>query len=355
MRERRIAAEFIERFDLDLAGLTVLTEAASGPYLATPLTAAIAGAERVLAVTDDSEYASGSEVADATKRAAEAWDVADRIEIRIGRHLKWFGEADIVTNSGFVRPIDAEGVQTMKPTAVIPLMWETWEFRPDDLDLDACREREILVLGTCESRPPCDMRPYSGQLALQLLRELGIEASGAGVVLLGGHETTGIAMREALAEAGARVAWFADEDGARPYDELAPHLERHARVYDALLVAEHEHPIRLLAPDGLVGPEALAAWNPALRVGVIAGNVDAEALRRSGLRYLPERIRPFGYESYETHRLGVRPVLELYTAGLKVGEAMARARLRGAKPVEAAREALSDAPAMDFRAQLAWT
>jgi hypothetical protein len=355
MRERQIAAEFIERYDLDLSGLVVLTEAASGPYVATPLTAALAGADRVLAVTDDSDYASGEEVVEATKRSAEGWGIADTLEIVIGRRPEWFGEADIVTNSGFVRPIDAQAVRAMKPTGVVPLMWETWEFRSEDLALEACRERGILVLGTCESRPPCDMRPYSGQLALQLLRELGIEAAGATVILLGGHETTGVAMNDALTDAGARVAWFAAEDGARPYEELAGHLKEHARDYDALLVAEHEHPIRLLAPDGLVAPEALAEWNPGLRVGVIAGDVDAEALRAAGVRYLPDRIRPFGYESYETHRLGVRPVLELYTAGLKVGEAMARARLRGAEPAEAAREALREAPAMDFGPQMAGT
>jgi hypothetical protein len=355
MRERQIAAELIERLDLDLSGLVVLTEAASGPYLATPLTAALAGAERVLAVTGDSEYATGEEVAEATRRAAEEWDVAERLEIRTGRQPGWFGEADVVTNSGFVRPIDADAVGAMKPTAVIPLMWETWEYRPGDLDLESCRERGILVLGTCESRPPCDMRPYSGELALRLLGELGIEPEGAAVVLLGGHETTGMAMNDALTEAGASVAWFAEEEAASPYAELARVLERNAPDYDALLVAEHEHPIRLIAPDGLVSASALAAWNPKLRIGVFAGNVDGDELRTSGLRFLPERIKPFGHESYETHRLGPRPVLELYAAGLRVGEAMARARLRGAEPAEAAREALSDSPAMDFDAELAWT
>lgn len=355
MREREIAAEFIDRFGLDLSGLTVLTEAASGPYLATPLTAALAGAERVLALTADSSYASGSEVAEATAREAAAWGVSERIEVGFERSAEWFGAADIVTNSGFVRPIDAEAVAAMKPTGVISLMWETWEFRSEDLDLDACRERGILVLGTDESGPPCDMRPYSGALALQLLAELGIEGPGARVVLLGGHETIGIPIAEALSEHGIEVAWFAGEDGARPYEELAAQLEEHARDYDALLVAEHEDPIRLLGPDGLVAPDALAERNPELRIGVIAGNVDPVALRASGLRHLPERIRPFGYESYETHRLGARPVLELYIAGLKVGEAMARARRRGAALPEAAREALASSPAMDFSGELAWT
>jgi len=355
MRERRLAARFIDRLGLDLGGLAVLTEAASGPYLWTPLTAALAGADRVLAVTAGSDYGSGREIAAATERRAREWGVADRLEVGIGRRSEWFADVDIVTNSGFVRPIDAEAVAAMKPTAVIPLMWETWEYRGDDLDLDACHERGILVLGTCESRPPCDMRPYSGRLALKLLRELDVRPPGRRVVLLGGHETTGVAIRRMLVEHGIEVSWFAHEDEALPYERLASHLERFAPDYDALLVAEHQHPIRLLAPDGLVSPHALADWNPALRVGVIAGNVDADALRASGLAHLPDRIRPFGYESYETHRLGAEPVLELYTAGLKVGEAMARARLRGLEPADAAREALEASPAMDFAGEIAWT
>ena len=86
---------------------------------------------------------------------------------------------------------------------------------------------------------------------------------------------------------------------------------------------------------------------------MIAGNVDAKALRTSGLRFLPERINPFPYESYGAARLGPRPVLHLYSAGLKVGEAMARVRLDGASPEEAAQRALASSPAMDFQGELA--
>ena len=355
MPQQQIAAECIDRFGLDLSGLTVLTEAASGPYLSTPLLAARAGAGRVLAVAGDSEYAAGSDVKRDTLREAELWGVADSVEISFEKGADWLGAADIVTNSGFVRPIDAEVVKRLKPTAVIPLMWETWEFRPDDLDLEACRERGILVLGTDERHPPCDMRPYSGALALELLSELGIEGPDARVVLLGGHPTVGIPINEALADTGMDVAWFSgDDSGGRPYEELAAHLADHAAECDAILVAEHEDDRLLLGPGGLASPAELADGNPTLRIGVMMGNVDADVLRQSGLRYAPERIKPFGYETYEIHRLGPRPVLELYAAGLKVGEAMARARLRGAEPAEAAREALESSPAMDFAGEAAW-
>jgi hypothetical protein len=355
MREQRIAAECIARFDLNLTGLTVLTEAASGAYLFTPLIAALAGAERVLALTADSDYGAKEEVAAATKEAAAASGAKDRIEVGFDRGLDWFEAADIVTNSGFVRPIDAAAVAALKPTAVIPLMWETWEYRPGDLDLDACREKGILVLGTRETQAPCDMRPYFGFLALKLLFELGLEGAAARVLLLGGNATVAAPIRDVLSNIGVEVSWFASDEGARPYEELPERPALGLRDYDALLVVDHADPRQLLGPHGLVSPAELAIEHPDLRIGVIAGNVDADALRASGLRYLPERIRPFPYESYGAAELGPRPVLELYSAGLKVGEAMARARLDGAAPEDAARRALHSSPAMDFRGELAWT
>ncbi len=355
MSAQRIAAEFIERFELDLSGLTVLTEAASGPYLHTPLTAALAGAERVLALTRDSTYGAAEDVVAETRRAADEWALGDRVEVGTERRPEWFAAADLVTNSGFVRPIDAEAIASMKPTAVIPLMWETWEFRDKDMDLDACRERGILVMGTNETEPPCDMRPYSGDLAEKLLaEELGI-TEGVRLALLGGNAALGVPIHERLVERGFEVTWFANEPGAHPYAELGAHMRESARDYEVVLVAEHEDPRGLLGPEGEIVPAELATLNPDLKIGVISGNVDADALDASGLLYRPERIQPFGIETYETHRLGPRPVLELYAAGLKVGEAMARARLDGAEPGEAARLALASSPAMDFERELAWT
>ena len=46
--------------------------------------------------------------------------------------------------------------------------------------------------------------------------------------------------------------------------------------------------------------------------------------------------------------------MELVSAGLKVGEVMARARLGGMSVVEAARYTLGHAPAMDFENDGAW-
>jgi len=354
--EREIAERMIERMGLDLGGLRVFTEAASGPYLHTPLLAAIAGAERVHAVAGDSSHAPKEEVRERTLAEAEAWEVADRVEVGFERDATVLGESDIVTNTGFVRPLDAGLVAALKPTAVIPLMWETWEFRPGEVDLEACRARDVLVLGTNESEPPCDMRPFTGELGAALLRELDLEPAGAHAAVLGGQALIGGAIRERLESAGAAVDWFATAtEGARPYDELRPHLQEHGGALDALIVAEHHDPRLLLGPGGVADPSELAGLNPGVRIGVVAGTVDVEALRASGLRFAPERIRPFGEMSFQPAALSPEPVLMLYAAGLRVGEAMARARLGGASTRDAAREALASSPAMDFPGELAWS
>jgi hypothetical protein len=125
--------------DLDLSGFTVLAEADSGPYVVTPFIAVLAGADRVLSITRDSQYAKPEEVIAQTRALEVLCELEDRVEIYTVRSLDLFAEADIVTNLGFVRPIDTETVAAMKPTAIIPLMCETWEFGLGDVDLGACR------------------------------------------------------------------------------------------------------------------------------------------------------------------------------------------------------------------------
>jgi hypothetical protein len=348
-RERRIIREAIADQELDLAGLTVYTEAASGPYLYTPVLAAVAGADRVYAQTADSGYATKEEVLATTERAAAELGVGDRIEVLYEKTDGALGASDIVTNSGFVRPIDRETVERLKPTAVVPLMWETWEFRPEDMDLEACREHGILVLGTDESRPPLALYPYGGYSALKLLFELGLEGYKTRTLLLGGGQAFGRSIWSLFTSFGMEVAWFADtEPEARPYAELPGFVAAEGASFDAVLVSEHSVSTCLIGREGLVSAHELARLNPAVAVGIVSGNVDADELAESGLAYHPSRIRPFGYMSYQPGDLGPRPVLELYAAGLKVGEAMARARLDGLSIDAATAHALKHSPAVTF-------
>jgi len=65
-----LVRDVVARMRLDLSGLIVLTEAASGPYLGVPLLAAAAGARRVHAVAADSRWHHADDVIAETHAAA---------------------------------------------------------------------------------------------------------------------------------------------------------------------------------------------------------------------------------------------------------------------------------------------
>lgn len=351
----RLVREYIAQLGLDLSGLVVMTEAATGPYLYSSVIVALGGAEHVYAVTRDSRFGRADDVAALTRETARKWGVEDRIEIVRGKTAEAVARTDIFTNSGFVRPLDRETVAAMKETAVIPLMWETWEFRPSDLDLGACREKGILVLGTDERKAPLDMYRYVSFLGLRLLFDLGLEGHRSRVILLGGCVALGPTILELFEQAGIETVWFSKTAArSKRLEEFRDWFAEHGGRYDAILVAEHHYPDALLGPGGLIDYPEIARVNAGLRIGVMAGEVGAEALKASGLRYAPETILPFGFMSYQPSELGPRPVVELFTGGLKVGEAMARARLRGLSVQDSARFALTNSPAMDFQGELAW-
>jgi hypothetical protein len=279
--------------------------------------------------------------------------VAERVHIvdAVEDDAAW--DADIVTNSGFVRPIDEAFVRRLRPTAAVPLMFEPWEARASDIDFAACRDRGIVVLGTNEHAWPCDMRPYSAALGVRLLFELGLEVVGCRVLALGAQPIIGLPAITALRSLGADVRAFSGADdeigehGVRAYADLTPD---DLTGLDAVLVADHREPSLLLGPGGVVDLGALADASPAVRIALIAGRVDAAALRASGLRHQPsaDSLRPAGTMHVSPAALGPGPVLMLYTAGLAVGAATARARLAGASRDEARAAALLQSPALDF-------
>ncbi len=349
-REILIIKEQIQLYPLNLSGLTVITECASGYYAFNTLVPLMAGAKKVIAVGGDSVYASYSHCRDnlmdiLTKNNlnTEHITICDKLE---KEHLE---EADIITNTGFVRPITASMMKCMKKSAVIPLMWETWEFRDSDLDLPAARENEILVLGTHEAYPKLAMYPYIGMLALSLLFRLELEVYKNRVILIGGG-IPGTAIADTFQKNGVFYHWFVDTPQKKeqlPYHQISQYKEIFSHA-DAIIFIEHEIDKDIFCVENDFTFQQLARLNPDIKMGVISGKLDIPALKESGLRFYPPTIKPFGFMSFQPYHLGPRPVLELFSAGLKVGELMARCRLKGMGIAETIQYCLTHSPAMDF-------
>jgi hypothetical protein len=318
--------ETIDFLALDLSGLTVLTEAASGPYVVTPIIAALAGAARVIALTRDSRYATAAQVSTQTRSLERLCGLpVDGIEIHTERTPALFAAADIVTNLGFVRPIDAATVAGLKPTAVVPLMCEAWEFRPGDVDAAACRARGIPVIGTNESYPGLDVFAYCGWLALKMLFDAQIEVHKSRLLVVSSDQF-GPVIAERLAQAGAAV---------RLLVSLAD-IGATALAADALIVADYARQDMIIGPGGDVTAAGLAAACPGATVIQFVGRVDPTSLTAAGIHLYPGGELGPRRMALTLAGLGPRPVIELHAAGLKVGEIAARARLAGKLAVDLA-------------------
>jgi hypothetical protein len=324
-RVRHLITQALATFDLELSGLIVLTEAATGYYILTPLIAALAGADKVLALTRDSRFGRAVDVQETTLALARRWGIEEHIDILLAREDARIGQADIVTNQGFVRPIDASFLRRLKPTVSIPLMWETWEYRSEDLDLAECRRLDIPVLGTNEHHPELRLFEYIGHLALKLLFTLDIEIYRSFVVIIGSGEFAEQTLTT-LRAAGAEVAQLSPQvEGALQTATARQMLQR----ADAVVVVEHHSRRMLIGSPGDITADELCALNSHLVVAHICGGVQQSALEAVGLRCAPDRFALPGYMSVATDFLGPKPLIDLHTAGLKVGERLARTRAKG--------------------------
>ena len=335
-RCQRLAHNAISRVSLDLKGLVILTEAASNHFSLTPLIAAMAGADRVIALGCDSRHGSFTKVRDELLDLADAWGVNDRVLVTDDRCDTFISQADVVTNLGFVRPLDADFLSRLKKTVALPLMWETWEFREQDMDLGACRRLGIPILGTNEDHPELGTTSFLGPVAIRLLFELEVEVLRSRVVVVGGGKFA-ISIRAALVGAGAEsvevVVPTKDMGRLACWDSA-----------DAIIFAEHRIPDLLLGAGGWLDPIWLANINPAICLAHICGNLNEASLKNAGLRYAPAPIAGLGYMSVTTNFVGPRPLIDLHAAGLRVGELLARLRLKGIPAFEAEMQVLDQCP-----------
>lgn len=312
--------EAVDRCALDLSSLSVLTEAASGAYAATSVLAALSGARRVVALARDSRYGTVAEVTSEVVMLARSVNVAERIEVVTEKTRAIVADTDIVTNSGHLRPIDREMIGWMKPTAVIPLMYEAWELRAADLDVAACAARGIAVAGTNERHPAVDVFSFLGPVTERLLADAGIALRGRRIVVLSDNAFRDFILGH-FVEAGATVQ-AADTIG-----------DINARACEAILVAMTPKPRPII---GAREAELIAKHSAGTIVAQFWGDLDREALARSGVRFWPVDAPPRGHQGIMLSSIGPEPVVRLQAGGLKVGEVMARAQMSGKDAVAAA-------------------
>ena len=310
-----------------------MTECASGPYAFTPIMASMAGA-KVMALGRDSRYGTYAD------NKAFIQDMCNSHSLR--NNIEFFEDkipdenwalAEIITNSGMLRPLNKEKILKLNPNSMISLMWETWELRDGEIDITACQKRGIPVVGTNEHFEKADLFCYPGMLCLKMLFEMGLEVGNNSFVLLGEGLTGSLIARD-FRNLGIDFDWFVNS--TQKYEKYGPcyHYSEIYKIFerdriDAIICADHSSQRPVFGKQGYIDFERLIEAYPLVQWAHLTGPLDPEEIRASGIRYFPKEIRSKGYMSYPTENLGWEPVIMLNSAGLKVGELVAKARHNG--------------------------
>jgi hypothetical protein len=307
-RLTRLMHRAIERCALNLSGATVLTEAASGAYVVTPVLAALAGADRVLAVTRATRYGSVDEIRESTLALARRAGVDGRIDVVTTSPCDLAGRADIVTNSGHVRPIDARVIAALKPRAVIALMYEAWEFRPADLDLAACARAGVRVAATMERHPQIDVFSFLGPMAVRQLHDADLAVNRASILLICDNPFAPF-LERGLRAAGADVELVDSLSAAR------------GAAFDAIVVSLTPGDRPVFGEDEAV--EIASRWPDAI-VSQFWGDIERKAFQSVGVTVWPPEPPKPGHMGILLSDLGPDPIVRLQTGGLKAAEVLWR-------------------------------
>jgi hypothetical protein len=326
----------LRKFNLDLTGRIILTEAATGNFVVTPIIAALGGAE-VYAITKNSKYGSVEEVTRQTNLLADIFNLSHEIHIITAYDQIDLGCVDILTNTGFNRPIDHRVVQKLSSNCVIPLMWEPWEYRESDVNIDACCRQGIKVYGTNESDPRLRTLDYIGLLVIHLLLQHKKSPFGSHILVLGNERFADPALKM-LNRLGYGHTWI---------DQYRQKITDIAE-YDTIVCLEHINDDLLIGEGGAIESNLIDDEQLIIH---IAGNVSFDGLT---CRKLPPDPAPFGSMSFTLDYVDPMAVIDLHTAGLKVAEGMLSANALKLPPKKYKVFMESNYPALAFSNPKYW-
>lgn len=325
----------IDKFSLDLKGKIVLTEAATGNYVVTSIIAAISGAS-VKAITRKSKFGSIKEVFKQTYDLAKLFNVEENIQIIRSYSEVDLSTVDILTNTGFNRPINLKLIEKLSAKCVIPLMWEPWEYREGEIDIEACVKKGIKVYGTNESDSRLGTMLYIGYIILHFLLENKFTPFSSKILIIGDKHFGG-AIANILGQNKYVYSWISNYTGSID-----------ATKFDIIIFAEHQNKILLLGEEGYINNREIKFSTLLIH---IAGNVDYSGL---SCQKIPKNPAKYGYMSFTSDYIDNMAVIDLHTAGLKVAEGMIKANKLNFKKIDYRDFMITNYPALAFEDEKYW-
>ncbi len=306
-------SQHLEIMDVDLTGLVVLTGACGAYEEALATVAGLAGAARVIAVCQESKKRSQANAAahNALPLAVFA-NVAGRVETLIRVDRACWPDVDILVSCPGLGPVTRSVVERLPPTAVVALMAEPWEIRPDLVDVEACGQMGIKIAAPNLGHPSIDLLPELAQRCCRLVSDAGVEPRGTRIAVLC-DTPCGPFIERALTDRGAvDVQVFTH-----------PMLLTRA-AWDAVVVALRPSSS---PPMDIKGLAAVMDKAGGAKLVQFSGEIDRVAANYFGFQVWPQRKPWRGRPGIAAEVLGPSAMVRRLVGGLKAAEAA----LHGAK------------------------
>lgn len=309
-RYYKAAKSAIHTLELDLSRNIVLTELGSGAYMFSTIIPALAGARKIYAWTKDTKYGPANLLIEQCKAYLDLLAIDTKVFFRTSSNIDDIKDADIITNSGMLRPLNSAFLSHLKPGAVIPLMYEAWEIREADIDLPFCKKNKIPVAGTLESYEGSEVFQYIKPLCAKLCLDAGFEVMGNKIIVWS-NDDFGKKAKEAFLENHAREVVLTSDVGV---------LSAHVSDADFVFLCDYNETRPYFGKLGILDVHKLQELNPDIGIVHLYGEVDAKQLQALGITVYPLFNGRSKTMSFTLAHVGPAPVINLLVGGFKVGQ-----------------------------------
>jgi hypothetical protein len=309
---------------LNLSEKTILTEASTGAYVVTPVIAAYAGA-KVHMFAKDSSYGKAEEAYKQVFSLATELGCEKNIQIFDSGGLQKF---DIITNSGHLRPINKSVLSKLSENGVVLLMYEEWELRKSDIDLDYCQKNNIRVVATNERHQLVDVFGFLGDMAVKLILDYRVPIYRSNILLLN-NNFFGLYIAKTLS--GMCEKLYVIGDNKDEYSEknmnwicnFNEFQYNHSKLPDSIdHILYTAYPFQeILLGDKSKPIDATILKNkyPDVNLFRYCGDIDSSYCDSIGLKYYPAQVKS-GHMGIIPSEIGFEPVIRLQAGSLKAGE-----------------------------------
>ncbi len=314
--------QLIASTNLNLEGLTIYTEAATGYYSIAAALATMAGAKAVHCVAKSNRYGPASEAVAQTAALLNYVPSKGRTQVTFseGHDLVKASQADIITNSNPLRPLNAALINSLRNDAVISLMYEPWEYRDGDIDVKAAGKKGIWIVGANEMHPTVKCFYSSGVLLLKGMLQAGLEVHSNHVILVCTNQFIHyiLPMLSACCEQVDIIDNGMAGEGLPANVTRIEKNRKNEKQYDALLLMDSSQTGKwnvTRAAESIYPVDILGAWDACVQAMGDIKRTDFE-----GVKFIPEVAPPMGYMGFNPGSLGPELVVRTFIAGLKAGE-----------------------------------